>query len=113
MTTPNFAPEVIRKAAEMRAQQIPYKLIARELNCDDIAIGYAVRNARKYGTLDRFMNGEKRRRRSSTISKKEIVLAYELHQNGCTWDNIGIGLGFSGRHLKRCVAQAMREGLPS
>jgi DNA-binding transcriptional regulator LsrR (DeoR family) len=111
--TPSFTPELIAKAYRMKIMEgLEYKVIARKLGVDHEKLRRSVHNSAQYGTLDRYKLGDTRRY-APILGKAELVLAYELHQNGCEWKHIAAGLGVSTSTIKQAVGRVMREGLPS
>ena len=44
---------------------------------------------------------------------EELVLAYELHEDGCSWKRIATGLGYDPIYIKNAVRQAKVRGIQS
>ncbi|TWI48031.1 hypothetical protein IQ22_04224 [Pseudomonas duriflava] len=115
MTSPNFTNDQIVQAYKLNTQgDICWKLIARQLgnDVDPERLRVSVKRARLRGTIHRKVRGDYRRYVSS-VKKEDLVLAYELHCEGYHWRHISEGLGISSSWLRKCLAKAMREGLPA
>lgn len=46
-----------------------------------------------------------------SLGRAELVLAYELRQEGCYWGVIAQGLGMTGHHLSQRIKQCERDGI--
>jgi hypothetical protein len=44
-----------------------------------------------------------------SISTEDLNLAISLRADGCSWENIGIGLGINQQKLQRAVARLTEE----
>lgn len=47
------------------------------------------------------------------MTVEELVLAYELHEDGCCWKRIASGLGYDPDYIKVSVNRAIRIGIRS
>ena len=49
--------------------------------------------------------------RHDPLTAAELALAYELHQEGCCWKRIALGLGVCVKTLHSAITDAERDGI--